>query len=367
MALDLNQPAVIDATIPEIVLLWQRGINAVRANMTYSVHSTDAGVMAEDEFLEVSEAQLKLFDHVIGEYRILKKNKGEISPSAEDAFLMSTFSHDVATRLGGLVKSWINAARFKKNIRLWLNVARNLFNLHPTPREFIRILAESYLPQISEKKINVHFDRFESRWTFRDEKTFERAKVIFTNLLENAIKYGKEGGKLEIIRQENKIIFKDDGIGMDPAFAARLGKGSQMREERAKEVEGSGIGWASIGSDMRALGWKWEIETNPGQGTTVTIHVRDGDIVPTEGEIVHPVRDFGNVATIPASQIIDGMRVFDGAAPFAGYDLVEGPNGAMWGSINVSQSPLFMAVTNAQLLLPSLSSTLIAPPALISI
>lgn len=367
MALDLNQPAVIDASIPEIVRFWQRGINAARANMTYSVHSTDAGAMTEEEFLGVSEAQSKLLDHVLGEYRILKKSQGEIFPSAEDAFLMSAFCHDVATRLANQINGWTNAARFKKNIRLWLDTARDLFNLHPTPPEFIRALAEAYLPQISEKKISIHFGGMGIRWTFRDEKTFERAKVVFANLLENAVKYGKENGTLLIKRDENKIIFIDDGIGMDPAFAARLGKGTQIREERAKEVEGDGMGWASMGNDLRLLGWKWEIDTRTGEGTTVTIHVKEGDIVSTEGKIIFPVRNFGQTVKISAPQIIEGMKVFDGARPFAGYDLVNGPDGAMWGGLNVSQSPIFTAVTNAQLLLPTLSSTLIVPPMPVSI
>jgi hypothetical protein len=367
MAIDLNQPRVIEASIPEIVRFWQRGANAVRANMTYAVHAADAGVMTEEEFLGVSEAQPKLLNHILAEYVILKKSRDQISPSPEDAFFMSSFCHDVAARLSHQISSWVSAARFRKDIKMWINFARDMFNLHPTPSEYIRMLAESYMMQISSKKIEIFLSGLGIKWTFRNEQILNRTRIIFENLLDNAVKYGKDGGTLEIIRSGNDIIFKDNGIGMDPDFALRLGKGNQIREGRAKGVDGDGIGWASIGNDLRALGWKWEIDTKPGEGTTVTIHVKDGDIVSTEGEIIHPVKGFGKTATIPASQIIEGMKVFDGAKPFAGYDLVNGPDDAIFGGLDVYQSPIFTAITNAQLLLPALSSTLIVPPIPVSI
>ncbi len=366
MAIDLNQPEIIEASISDVVRFWQRGVNAVRTNMTYSVHSTDAGLMREDEFISVSESQMKLLYHILSEYSAIKDNRSKIpiTSTSKENFLMSSFCHDVATRLTNQISNWIVVAKSQNKAKKWLSVAREMFNLNPTPSECIRMLVEFYMLRICDKRIDVHLGGLGNHWTFRDKNILETAKNIFANLLENAIKYGRENGTIQIERNGNKIIFKDDGIGMDPSFAGRLGKGRQIREGRAIEVEGSGIGWASIGNDMRKLGWEWEIDTRPDEGTTVTIHVKDGDIVATDivatdGKIVHPVEKFEKLVEIPPSQIIEGMKVFDGAEPFRGYSLIYGSEREVT-NLNIAQAPVFMAISSAQILLPLLSPAIMS-------
>lgn len=363
MAIDLNQPEVIDATTLKLVQFWQRGVNAMRANMTYAVHSVEAEQMTLDDFLAITEAQDPLLSHIDAEYMTFKKNEREIAPSPEDKFIASTFGHDTLKRLHGRVIQWTAIAKKnQQNLEEWLIHARGIFNVNPTPYEYIRALAESYLNRISDKRIKILYSGLSVTWTFRTAEIFDLAKVIFENLLDNAIKYGKEDGELHMIRDGNDIIFKDDGIGMDPKFAARLGKGTQIREERAEGVEGSGIGWASMANDLRALKWSWDIETQVDQGTKVTIHVKEGDIIPTEEEKITVINELIKTDPIPAEQIVRGMEVFNGAKPYVGYNLINGPHGKYLACLNVSASPIFIAIRNAQPLMRPLNSAFIRPP-----
>lgn len=88
---------------------------------------------------------------------------------------------------------------------------------------------------------------------------------IAQEALNNTLKYAKAASVsvlLEIRGEEIRLIVEDDGIGFDlPAV------------EKAAKKAGRGLGLTSMKERADLLGGRLEIETTPGRGTTVFVHV----------------------------------------------------------------------------------------------
>ena len=73
---------------------------------------------------------------------------------------------------------------------------------------------------------------------------------LFYNLIENAIKYNKENGKIEIWSEsENSfidILVKDDGIGMDQEDLKNIFNPFYRSNNKKSLVDGSGLGLALV-------------------------------------------------------------------------------------------------------------------------
>jgi signal transduction histidine kinase len=76
-------------------------------------------------------------------------------------------------------------------------------------------------------------------------------RVVFTNLLSNAVKYTRprELAVIEVGQMtsagEHAFVVKDNGVGFDMKYAARL-FGAFQRLHRADEFEGTGVGLATV-------------------------------------------------------------------------------------------------------------------------
>lgn len=109
--------------------------------------------------------------------------------------------------------------------------------------------------------------------------SLELVEGILANLVENGIKYSdpnKPRRNVALIYNgdENILEYRDNGIGVNPAFAARLGSEPGLRElDRVGDVKGTGTGWMIMTHNLRALGWTYEIETAPGAGLKVRIRI----------------------------------------------------------------------------------------------
>lgn len=64
--------------------------------------------------------------------------------------------------------------------------------------------------------------------------------ILLRNLLHNAIRYGKEGGKVEIILNNDHVAINDDGEGVSQQVLTRLGE--RFYRPAGQEKTGSGLG-----------------------------------------------------------------------------------------------------------------------------
>ncbi|WP_291321353.1 HAMP domain-containing sensor histidine kinase, partial [Desulfonatronospira sp.] len=104
---------------------------------------------------------------------------------------------------------------------------------------------------------------------------------IIRNLLFNAIKFTHRGGNVSIhAHQEGsmvRVMVHDDGMGMDQATAAGLFAIDQKRSVKGTEGEkGTGLGLVLCKEFVEKHGGRIWVESEPGQGTTVSFTVPSG-------------------------------------------------------------------------------------------
>ena len=100
----------------------------------------------------------------------------------------------------------------------------------------------------------------------------ERLKQVFFNMLDNAMKHGGEGKKIDMsIFREGKnvrIKIRDYGAGISedelPYVKMKLYKGKS-------KAQGNGIGLAVSDEIVNLHGGRLDIESREGEGTTITI------------------------------------------------------------------------------------------------
>jgi two-component system, OmpR family, phosphate regulon sensor histidine kinase PhoR len=107
-----------------------------------------------------------------------------------------------------------------------------------------------------------------------DRKGLEQ---VIVNLLDNAIKYGREGGKIEISVDEDhkpgiRVCVQDDGIGIPKEDLPRIfERFYRVDKGRSKELGGTGLGLSIVKHIIRAHGGKVWAESQIGKGSTFCI------------------------------------------------------------------------------------------------
>ncbi|MBL7724382.1 MAG: HAMP domain-containing histidine kinase [Chitinophagaceae bacterium] len=103
----------------------------------------------------------------------------------------------------------------------------------------------------------------------------EKVRQVFTNLVENSIKYGKQNGSItaSIYKTDGKHILveiSDDGIGISEKHLPRIFERFYRTEEgRSIDVTGSGLGLAICKHIIEAHGQTIHVRSREDVGTTI--------------------------------------------------------------------------------------------------
>jgi heavy metal sensor kinase len=103
-----------------------------------------------------------------------------------------------------------------------------------------------------------------------------RLKQVIVNLLDNAIKYTPNGGriKLKIAQEEGSAVLDvaDDGIGIPPEALPHVFKRFfRVDGSRSRDQGGAGLGLSIVKSICDAHGARVEVSSTPGQGSRFRI------------------------------------------------------------------------------------------------
>ena len=100
--------------------------------------------------------------------------------------------------------------------------------------------------------------------------------MIISNLLGNAVKYNRAGGKATLLvkPQGNRVLIEvaDDGLGIAPENLQKVFN-PMWREKTAakKDIPGTGVGLAIVKKLIDRLGGNISVTSKPERGTTFTI------------------------------------------------------------------------------------------------
>lgn len=105
------------------------------------------------------------------------------------------------------------------------------------------------------------------QWISGDEK---RLRQIFTNLLDNAIKYTQKGAvslRVDLIENRYRFSVKDSGIGIHPVDLKDIFRSFHQAHDKQTQVEGTGLGLAICDRLVKLMGGQIEVSSSPGQGS----------------------------------------------------------------------------------------------------
>jgi len=117
--------------------------------------------------------------------------------------------------------------------------------------------------------------------------------ILFNNLVSNAVKYNRDGGRVTIAvtgdEQTLRVAVTDTGIGMTPEEVDRLFKDFvRIKNEKTKNILGSGLGLSTVKKLALLYGGDVTVDSEPDKGSTFTaILQRHTEAEPTD----EPERD----------------------------------------------------------------------------
>ena len=129
-----------------------------------------------------------------------------------------------------------------------------------------------FLREASDKKgISIVHDQGPLPVTVQADRNL--LEQVFINLLDNAIKYTPEGGRIEISSlqkgQEILVTIRDNGIGIPKEDVTRIfERFYRVDKGRSQEMGGTGLGLSIVKHIIQAHGGRVWAESEMGKGST---------------------------------------------------------------------------------------------------
>jgi PAS domain S-box-containing protein len=151
------------------------------------------------------------------------------------------------------------------------------------PRTFVLSDAVARLQQMLGRTIGsdvqVHHDLAARGAVFADEGQIGQ---VVMNLVLNARDAIAEGGNIRLTTRDLQrdggawvaLAVSDDGHGMSPETRARIFEPFFTTRTDRPGAQGTGLGLATVQRIVRDAGGHIQVETEPGRGTTITVHLR---------------------------------------------------------------------------------------------
>lgn len=111
-----------------------------------------------------------------------------------------------------------------------------------------------------------------------------RIDQIIVNLVDNAVKYTLDEGKISMTLEEKpsnkqgigcyEIVVEDNGIGMEPELVEHLFEPFvRAKDRRVEKVHGSGLGLAITNNIVRMMNGSIHVKSEPDKGTKITVKI----------------------------------------------------------------------------------------------
>ena len=133
--------------------------------------------------------------------------------------------------------------------------------------------------QANHKNIRMNFNIDQNHAIIGNEISLLR---LFDNIIENAIKYGNDGGTVTITATPKSIdgvdyigiTTHDNGEGIEPKHLGRLTERFyRVEKSRSKSISGTGLGLAIVKHTVTQHRGLLDIQSEPNVGTTVTVYL----------------------------------------------------------------------------------------------
>ncbi|MBP3886193.1 MAG: HAMP domain-containing histidine kinase [Cellulosilyticum sp.] len=142
--------------------------------------------------------------------------------------------------------------------------------------EYVANIVSSIEPYVQQKEIKLEYTLSKKAiWAEVDKQAIER---ILLNLISNAVKYNKKGGRIQVVLSEKKknayLCIKDSGIGISSTELECIFE--KFRRIESKDTylqEGSGLGLSIVKSLVELHKGHIRIASSEGKGTLISIEL----------------------------------------------------------------------------------------------
>lgn len=149
------------------------------------------------------------------------------------------------------------------------------FTLHREPgdlAELTREMAAFLYADFEDRNMELVLELPEERVPFEMDR-LQLGRAI-TNLLTNAIRYGKEGGRVLVRLQDYELTVADDGEPIDPALAAHIFEPFTRGDRARSSKGGSGLGLGISKRIVEMHGGRLLLNRSFGEGYTKAFQIR---------------------------------------------------------------------------------------------
>ncbi|MBQ9031157.1 MAG: hypothetical protein IJ106_06860 [Parasporobacterium sp.] len=130
-----------------------------------------------------------------------------------------------------------------------------------------REVCQALRPQAEQKGITLSVDG-ECLVLILEKDLWE----VLYNLADNAVRYGREGGSVEILLEERTIMVRDDGVGMEPQHLGHIFEQFyRIDDTRESAPGGTGLGLSIVKTIVERSGGTITVTSTPGEGTCFLI------------------------------------------------------------------------------------------------
>jgi signal transduction histidine kinase len=144
---------------------------------------------------------------------------------------------------------------------------------------------ETTQPDADQRKITVKLHCPESVMINGDSSELE---IIFNNLVSNAVKYNRDGGKVDVYidkKEDDLVTIKvsDTGIGMTPEEKEKLfGEFVRIKNDKTRNIQGSGLGLSILKRLSSLYEGDVSVESEADVGSTFIVNLKNLPIEPSE-------------------------------------------------------------------------------------
>ncbi|CAN5711836.1 hypothetical protein BH24ACT21_BH24ACT21_06980 [soil metagenome] len=241
--------------------------------------SREAGYLSPQEFERVNKIRRDFVANVSHELKTPATSLRLLAESLEDvieddpvqARIFAGQLKSETERLGQLIVDLLDLAR--------LESGEGLENTEPVDIRGVLMGVLSRVRRVARKKnITLNWRRFgrTAYYTVYGDET--QLTSMFTNLVDNAVKYTQPGGRVEVTGdstdEEVVVSIADTGIGIPEKKLTRIfERFYRVDKDRSKATGGTGLGLSIVRHVAENHGGRVTVESAVGEGSTFTVYL----------------------------------------------------------------------------------------------
>ncbi|WP_068111562.1 ATP-binding protein [Tropicimonas marinistellae] len=269
---DLARETTFRVRVAPVASNGDRGVLVSFEDITEVEH---AGQMRRDFVANVSHELKTPLTALVGFIETLR-GAARDDPEARDRFL--TIMEREAERMNRLVSDLLSLSRVESAERQRPTDPVDLAELTRSTLNALGTLAEA-----EHVALECVTDAEDGDGTYVVAGDADQLQQVLTNLIENAIKYGKDGGgvTVRISHKARELAFRgpavelvveDYGEGFDPIHIPRLTERFyRVDTHRSRSVGGTGLGLAIAKHIVNRHRGRFRIDSTPGKGARFTV------------------------------------------------------------------------------------------------